>query len=199
MPAMKLSQLMNEKQRVMIGGVGVLIVVLALLRWLYAPAVGRLRARWDALRDLNTQIAGARALAAQPQDEELAARRLQARRRALEGRIGRDQSVARILEELRLQATHHQLGIVVLQHHSENEPQSRLVRLGPSLPMREIPLHVQVTGRYRQIAEFLGELPAAPFVAAVKTMTLTKPQVESGRLQADLDCTVYLAEGALPT
>ena len=173
---------------------GGLTGVVLLARFLYIPLWGQLAQRQATLKSLHVKIADARLFMERLPIEEAALKDAEARRQALERRIGHGQSLARILEQLGQQARARHLELVSVQPRA-GEREDHTVTLGPELALREVPLTLQVTGRYRQMGEFLGELPKAPYVAAVKSLHMTRPDPDSPKLNADIVLAVYLAPG----
>jgi Tfp pilus assembly protein PilO len=111
----------------------------------------------------------------------------------LRHQVGEGQSIARILETLSQQAKRHRLELVAVQPPIEEE-EPRRVGVGAEMILRELPLSVHVTGRYRQIGEFLGALSHAPFLSSVRHVRMMKPQADRATIQADLALVVYLAD-----
>ena len=177
----------------LLAATGVLGVLLVAVRFLYLPVVAQIRERRVALEELRVKMADVQQVTEELPNQEAAVRKAQERYRLLHDRLGNDQSVARILEGLDGLAKSKKLQLVATQSSAE-ETDERLVTLGPEIVLREIPLTVQLTGRYRQVAEFLGELEEAPFVASVRRLSMAKLAGEGARLQADLILAVYLAD-----
>lgn len=177
----------------LLGGTGSLCVLLLLLRFCYLPVIFRIGERRAALQELRVKMVDVQRVRVDLPKQEAALRRAEERYRTLEKRLGHGQSVARILEELNELAKHKRVQLVATQS-SIDEREGRLVTLGPDMILREVPLTVQLTGRYRQMAEFLGALDDAPFIASVQRLHMTKAQRDGYTLQADLALAVYLAE-----
>ena len=193
MPPLKIR--LEFRQQVLLGLTGALLVVILSVRFIYLPVIARINARRVMLNDLRVKIADAQVLAEQLPDQERALQLAREHYGALESRIGEGQSVARILERLSAQAKDHRLELVAVQPHAQ-DTEPRVVTVGPELTLREVPLALQLTGRYRQLGEFLGELSSAPFLASVHKLVVTKPHAEDAQLKADLVLAVYLAERA---
>lgn len=184
---------LKTSQTWLLGVTGALLALVLVVRFLYLPVIARIGERRATLTDFRVKIADAQGLAQQLPDQEKMLQRARERSSTLESRIAEGQSVARILELLSARAKDHRLELVAVQPRAEhNEP--RILILGPEVTLREIPLNLRLTGRYRQVGEFLGELPTAPFLASVHTLVLTKPQADTTQLTADLALAVYLAE-----
>lgn len=177
----------------LLGGTGALCVLLLLLRLGYLPVISRIGERRAALQELRVKMVDVQRVRVDLPKQEAALRRAEERYRTLEKRLGHGQSVARILEELNELAKHKRVQLVATQS-SLDEREGDLVTLGPDMILREVPLTVQLTGRYRQMAEFLGALNGAPFIASVQRLHMTKAQRDGYALQADLALAVYLAE-----
>ena len=172
------------------------VAVVLLIRLVYLPLGALLGARRAALQDLMVRIADTRMLASHIPQQEKALQDAEKRFQALKSRIGQGQSVARILDVLSQQAQDRRIELVAVQGRQDNN-QARVLTWG-GVTLREVPLTLQLTGRYRQLAEFLGMLSDAPFVTAVRTLKFTRPQADSPKLQADLVLGVYLAERSMP-
>ncbi len=114
----------------------------------------------------------------------------------VEQRIGGGQSMARILEALGGQAKAAHVELVAVQPRAADTQHPRLVHLAPSVTLREVPVTVQLSGRYRQLGEFLGALPDAPFISSTRSLTVTRASGDSPSLRAQLELVVYLPESA---
>ena len=170
-----------------------LVAGLWAVRYLYLPVIARIGAQRAQLQDLTVKVGDAQALAEALPKQEAALRESQSRYRALESRVGGEQSVARILDGLGKWAKDHRLEVVAVQPRA-NDAEPFLVLAGPGLLLRAVPLSLKLKGRYRQLGEFLGELPEAPFLATVRRLTVRQPQSDSAQLEADLVLAVYLQE-----
>lgn len=186
---------LEPRQQLLLGGTAAL-VALVLMVFVYLPVVARIGERRVRLTDLRVKTADAHLLAARLPEEERALAETQARSRAFERRVVEGQSVARILETLGQQAKDRRLELIAVQPREEDQNEPRTLTLGPELTFQEVPLRLQLTGRYRQIGEFLGGLSHAPFMSSVRELRMRKPEVDSATLQADLLLVVYLAEDA---
>ena len=181
------------RQRWLLAGtIGVLFLA-GLSRFVYLPFVATIGEQRAMLQDLRVKLADAQGLVERVPIQEAALQQDQERSRTLERRIDNGQSIARILETLRQQAKDHELELVAVQPRAEAYEHPALT-IQPDLILRETPLTLQLTGRYRQVGEFLGELATAPFLASVRTVTVTKPDAQSPKLRADLVLAVYLPE-----
>jgi len=156
--------------------------------------VARIGERRASLADLRIKTADTHLLAARLPDQERSLADAQVQYRSLERRAGGSQSVARILETLGQQAKDHRLELVAVQPREEEESEPLILALGPEFTLQEIPLRLQLTGRYRQIGEFLGGLIHTPFISSVRELRMRKPEADSATLQADLVLAVYLAK-----
>lgn len=177
---------LSEPQRAgAIAGLAALIAAVAYpLLWRgLAGQHGRLGA-------LQAQIAEAQRATAEQPDRARGLEEAKQRLAPLIRRVGQGQSMARVLETLNARAQEHRLQIVAVQPRAAAA--SARAAAG-SLTLREAPLELQVSGRYRQIGEFLGSLADAPFLAAVRTVTLSSPQ-ESPLLEGRISLVVYLEE-----
>ena len=139
------------------------------------------------------KIADAQVLIEQLPTQEKALQLTRERYGTLENRIGAGQSVARILEMLSQQAKERRLELVAVQPRAQKSEQ-HMLSLGPEMTLRETPLSIQLTGRYRSLGEFLGALTHASFVASVQKVTVTKSETTSEQLRAEVLLTMYLSE-----
>ena len=182
---------LEPRHMYMLGVTAAIAVALLLVRFLYLPVMGRIGERLSSLHDLRVKMADVQAMTEQLSRAEAELRKAQERSLALDRRLGKHQSVAHILDALNERAKQHHVGLTTMQSKVEEGP-PRTVMLGGGLMLRAIPLTLQVTGRYRQVAEFLGGLSGASFVSSVQRVTVVKPQAESAKLQADVIVAVYL-------
>ena len=182
---------MTPRQQQIALSVGGVVVALVAMRLLAQPAVAYIGRQRAALGELRAKAAEAAMLVPQRAALEGGLQRAQDRSQSLEARV-RDQSVATILEALSREAKAHYLELTVVQESAPDV--ERVVRFGPHLALREVPLRVHLRGRYRQVGEFLGALRAAPFLAAVREAEIVKSVEQFGQLTADLQLVVYLAD-----
>ncbi|MBI4598518.1 MAG: hypothetical protein HY737_08990 [Candidatus Omnitrophica bacterium] len=169
-----------------------------LAQWVCVPAASRLSTQRAMLSELKAKHAHAAAVTQQPVDA-VADRARQQRRQALEARLGRSQSLPKILEELQRRAGGHRLAVVITPARPDDPRAAHLVRAGPSLTLREVLLNAQLTGTLRDIAEFLGALSGAPFASSVRAASLTASTAAPAPLRANVQLAVYLpAAEAVP-
>ena len=185
---------LSASQQLAVGVVAVLVAVAGLIRFVYAPVFARIMQQRAMIQELRLKTTEARTLAAERSAQEAEFQRVQERYRVLERQIGKGQSIARILEALSDDAKRRRLEFVAVQPRREEGQKPRVLNLGPQTLWREVPLSLQLTGRYRQIAEFLGGLSEAPFFGVLRTVTITKAQSEGLSLKADVELAVYLEE-----
>ena len=169
-----------------------LSVLLMAGRLVYLPVIATIRDRHVALTELRVKMADVHRITEELPRQKLAVRKITERYAVLQRRLGQGQSVARILEQLNGVAKSKRVQLIATQSSAEQVTE-RNVNIGSEITLREIPLAVQVTGRYRQVAEFLGALDEAPFVASVRRLSLTRPERENPQLHADLLVAVYIA------
>ena len=189
LPAVKLA----PRYQLLVGITGGLVLAVWAIRFLYLPLLGRIAEHRVRLRDLAVKIEDARVLTAQLPQQQAALQQAGATFQSAYGRVGDGQSVARILESLSLQAKGYQLGLTAAQPRTADD-QSVPIIMGPELALREVPLTLQLKGRYQQMGEFLGWISDGPFVASVRRVSIRKPQADSVQLEADLVIAAYLAE-----
>jgi len=183
-------------------GLGVLVacvVAAGVIRFVYLPAGVRLGERRASLKELAANIADAKLLAERLPQEQAALDQTRERYRSLvERRIDRGLSLARVLETLSAQAQDRRLELVAMQPNTSDKTMAS-IELGQELRLEQTLLTLGLAGRYRSIGEFLGWLQQAPFVASVRTLTLSRPEDNTLRVHADVELAVYLAgAGALP-
>ena len=173
-----------------VSAAGVVVLLLA-VRFLYVPlwgAIGQSRAR---LVDLRVKTADARELAQRLPSQEAAVAEAQRRYDQASQRFGSADALGKVLELLRQYAQGRRVELAVVQERGD-EAGERLVPLGTQVSLREVPMRFQITGRYRQIGEFLGDLQRAPFVSLVKQLSLSK--ADAGKLHAEMVLAIYLAK-----
>ena len=186
---------LTATQRLSAAACSLVIGAVLLASFIYVPLCASLNRQRADLKALHVQVANARVMATQLAAEELALAETQQRRQTLQRRIGSGQSVARVLETLSQQAKMHRLELVATQPRAD-ESKARNVSLGSGIVLTEIPLTIQLTGRYRNLGEFLAEVPQAPYAASIKSLTLVRPAIESPKVQADLILAIYLTPEA---
>ena len=195
MKALKIQ--LGAKYKALAGLTGALVVLVLAARFLYVPAMARVSRNRAALQDLKVKITDAHVLTEQLPQQQSALEDAQQRHRTMFGRVGDGQSVARILEQLSALAKSQRVELATIQPRADEEP--RLVAMTPGLTMREIPLRLQLKGRYQQVGDFLGRLPTAPFIASVRQCAMKKPDTESAQLEAELVIGVYVVDHAPKT
>ena len=182
-------------QQLLLGVTGAMVVAVWLVRFLYLPVIARIHARQAELKDLRVKIIDMQGLAERLSSQEAALQEARERHKTLESRVGREQSVPRVLDAIGQLAKGHQLELIAVQPRA-NEQEASVITVGSGLILEEIPLSLQLKGRYRHLAEFLGGLSQAPFLSSVRELMVKKLQPESPQLQADLVLVVYIAERA---
>ena len=173
------------------GAIGLALVLLG--RFIYQPMLGSLHEQRAIVRDLRVKIADARGLADRLSMQEALLQQERERYRTLVGRIDKSQSVARVIEVLRTQAKDRQVQLSAVQPHAEPDA-LRTFAFGSETTLRETLLTLQVSGRYRRIAEFLGALLDQPFLVHVRAVRLVRPATKGQDLHAELSLAVYLPE-----
>ena len=155
------------------------------------PMASRIRERQAQLLQLQARLTEAQALVDRRAQEERALAQARADVEAVSQRIGPDQSVARALELLTQRAKAARLEAVAVQPRA-GEHAERHVRLEPGLLLREIPLQLGLSGRYRQIAEFLGALTDLPLVTSIERLALAKVAAGGRDVSAEVVVDLYL-------
>ena len=189
LPAVKLT----PRYRQLLGITGGLVLTVWAVRFLYLPVLGGIADRRTRLRDLAVKIEDARILTAQLPQQQTALQQATVMFQSAHGRVGEGQSVARILEQLSLQAKAYQLELAAAQPRTADH-QAPAIVMGPELALREVPLTLQLKGRYQSMGEFLGWIADGPFVASVRKVSIRKLQADSTQLEADVVLAAYLAE-----
>ena len=184
---------LNTRYLYGLAGTGLLVVAVLLARFVYLPVLGRVAERQGTLRDLRVKLADVHVATERLPQEERRLEEVREHYQLIERRIGQGQSMARILEALNVQAQEHRLQLAAVQPRAEETPAIPL-RLSPEITVEEIPLTLQLTGRYRHLAEFLGALQDAPFVSSVKQLAVTRLEAGSPKLRADVVLAVYVRE-----
>lgn len=184
---------LSPRQQWFAGGGCIVAAMLLLARIVYLPLLADIGYRYARLQELRVKLADVRVLKNQQPAQRKALAQTKARYQALRYQVGEGQSIARILETLGQQAKRHRLELVAVQPPVEEETPRRVI-VGADMTLRELPLSVQLTGRYRQAGEFLGEFYHAPFLSSVRQLKIAKPQADRATIQADVALVVYLAE-----
>ena len=179
--------------RLALGCTAGLLAAVCAARYLYVPALGRIAGQRAELSDLKVKVADAEVLAEALPRHEAAVRAAEARYQDVDGRVGAGQSVARVLDGLGRWAKDHRIEVVAVQPGgAQSAEPPLLVAAGPGLVLQEVPLGLRLKGRYRQLGEFLGKLPAAPFLGTVRGLTIRQPASDSAQLEADVTLALYL-------
>jgi Tfp pilus assembly protein PilO len=165
------------------------------LRLFCVPLLGRLAAVRLHLREVDARLAEGAALIGQRTAHDTALARAQQQYAAATQRLGADTSLARVLETFKAQAQNHRLEFTATQPRAA-EAAPRLVTMGEGLTLREVPLTLQLTGRYRHIGEFLAGLTEEPFAVAVRSLKMARAETSRTQVRAELLLMVYLTEGA---
>lgn len=170
------------------------VAALLSVRLLFLPVMSRIQERRGLLQALHVKMADGQLLAEQLPAQQSALEEERRRFDVLESRVGRGQSLARVMEVLRQEAQRHRLVFTAVQPRTEE--QEATLTLTPELSLREVPVTLQLQGRYRQIGEFLGGLSKAPYLLSLRKLTVTKSNPQSVTLKAEMALVVYLAETA---
>jgi len=167
-----------------------LAAVIVGVKLLVLPSAVRLQARRAELQALDAQVLQAREMQTQQAPQRALWEQAKPRYDAAIDRVGGGQSIAKILDTLDAQAKERGLELVATQPKRQGDAAG--LAWGPGLSMRELPLSLQLHGHYKQLGEFLAWMPQAPFVSAVRKLTISKQT--SGGLLAELELAVYLRE-----
>ena len=173
---------------------GVLLLASVLvLRFLCLPLIGRISMLRARLQEVGMQIADGAALASQASTHDAVLAQAQQQYAALTNRLGAEASLARVLETFKLQAQEHRVALTTTQPRAA-EAAPRMVTLGEGMTLREVPLTLQLTGRYRHIGEFLALLSDEPFAVAVRSLKMAQAEGSRTQLRAELLLMVYLTD-----
>lgn len=186
---------LDSRQQLLVMGAGGLLLMAAGVRGVYLPLFARIRVQQTQLREWQAKAAVAAQLLSQRGTQETALKQAQQASRALESRIGRTPSLASFLERLGQRAKGARLELVAAQP-KDAAASPRLIALGPQMQVREVPLTLQLTGRYRGLGEFLAALDREPVLFSIRHLTITKAQAEGAQVQADLLLHLYLPASA---
>jgi Tfp pilus assembly protein PilO len=165
-----------------------------LVRLVWLPVLGAVAEQRAMLHEVQVKMADAELVMARLSEEEEALAEVRERFNTFERWVGYGKSMARVLETLSQRARDHRLELVAIQPPVQADAQT--IELSPGLRLREVPVQLTLTGRYRNIGAFLGELAEAPFLTSVRLLKIVRPEGISLRLQADVVLGVYLGEGA---
>ena len=181
-----------QRQSVVEGSVACVLLLLA-ARYLYLPALAGIHTQEVALRDLEVRRSDAQGLAEKLPGQAAALQQEQEQVERLKNRIESAESLAHVLEMLQRQAKNYDLELTAVQRPpSEEESASPATAFGSELAIREVPLTLQLVGRFRQLGEFLGKLLQVPFMVTVQELTVAKAETMRGRVRADVALSVYL-------
>ena len=180
------------RQKILLGGTAACLLLILAARVVYLPLLGAIGERRATLQDLRVKISDAGVLTAELPEQEVTLQETQGRYDTLQGWIQSGDSMARILEAVSLRAKDHRLELVAVQPPAGEEVST--LSLGFGLTLREVPLHLTLSGRYWNIGEFLGRLAEAPFITSVRSLKMTESAAGSGTLTADLVLAVHLAQ-----
>ena len=169
-------------------------VIAAAWLLLWGPLYQASRRESARLAELNAMIEEAHQLTSQAAAHQAAFSEAQAAFQNVYSRIGGQQTVPRILEALGHQAKQHRLKLVAIQPDDDDTPD--LYAVDDRVTVRAVPIRLHLKGRYQQLGQFLGDLSAAPFLASVEGVSVSRPGLDSPELEADLMVSVYLTEGA---
>ena len=173
---------------------GVLLVASFLcVRLFCLPLLGRLATVRMHLREVEAHLAEGTALIGQRATHETTLARAQQQYATATQRLGADTSLARVLETFKAQAQNHRLEFTATQPRAA-EAAPRLVTMGEGLTLREVPLTLQLTGRYRHIGDFLAGLTEEPFAVAVRSLKMARPETSRTQVRAELLLMVYLTD-----
>ena len=187
---------LSGRQKLLLGAAGAVVGLAVIVRGLLPPLMGRIASQRAALRELRANVEVASSLVRDMPSAQESMERTQERYRMVEERLGPGQSLARVLEALSQQAKRHRLELVAVQAPNDERTLPR-IPLDPETRLREVPLDLTITGRYRPIGEFLGGLVQAPFLSSVRSLRLTKSETGGQELHAKLVLGVYLADASL--
>lgn len=175
-----------------------LAVALALsliaVRWLLVPIVDRIGMQRAAMQELRRSIEEARMVSLELAARRDAFRRATDRVAEIEARIGKGQALARVLDTLRTEAGRCHVVMSATQlAEGQGQTLAPPIPLAPELRLQEVPVSVTLTGRYRQLGEFLAALTDAPFLSEVRSLSIKRKADRASQLEAQMKLIVYLA------
>jgi len=172
--------------------VGGCIGLVAMTVFVYVPLIEEIGQQKEMLQEITVKIANAKILNERLPKAEEKLQQAQERYRHIQRLIGKKASMARVLETLNVSAQEHHLELVAIQPRTNGE--QPVIQFGSNLIARQIPIHLQLTGRFRSIAEFLGTLPDAPFLAFLNELTMRKTQGGGNEIESEMSLIVLLGE-----
>jgi len=184
------------RHQLVLGITGLSVTLVLLVRFVYLPVIGQIRERMATWHDLRVKLADAKGLLPKVPAQEVAFQQVKAKASALQIRLGNGQALARILDALRARAQDLNLEFSATQSPPEGAP-GNVMSLGPGFALREVPLELTVSGRYRNLGEFLGTLHDAPFIAAVQSLSVKSLPEDHPQLEARVNLAIYLAKEPL--
>jgi Tfp pilus assembly protein PilO len=186
---------LGERERLIGLSLLALVGLMLLVRVAYAPWARAIEQRRARLAELRAQVAAAESMIARLPQEQAGLEEARRRAQALERRVSAQLSLPRVLDALSAQAQEQQVELVVIQPR-DTESGETVVSLGPDLRLRPRTLTLQLGGTYQHIGEFLGRLATAPFLASVRSVTLSRSQQPGTSLTAEVALRVHLPEEA---
>ena len=184
---------LERRDQLLIGVTGLSVLLLLLVRGCCLPVLGRIGERQVAANGLRVKIADAQGLLSKLPDEEAAYQQARQRFEAVQIHAGRDQSLARILDALRVRAGDLHLEFRATQAPPPGEEADRALHLGPHVVLHEAPVTLTLIGRYRDVGEFLDSLRDARFLTEVRALSMKPQSDRAAQLEATIKLTVYLA------
>lgn len=152
-------------------------------------------ARWAQLTQVNQQLAQAHTIIDSLPTHQAALADQQAHYEQLLDRVGLRQSLAQALQHLSRRAEGVNLPLTVVQPQAEEELSRWSV--GHELTVREIPLTLELTGRFRQVGAFLEALTDAPLLYSLRKLTMARSDAGASTITAHVALSVYLAQRAV--
>ena len=169
------------------------LLLIAAVRWGYLPLLSQIAQRRSAIHTLRVRLSDSEQLIGRLAEREAALERAKAASAAMEQRIGAGQPLARVLEAIGVRAKERHVELTSVQPGKIG----RWLQIDPVASFREVPVTMELTGRYRMLGEFLGDLTGMPALASVRSIRIMRSPEAGGALRAELVLSVYLAEGAV--
>ncbi len=172
-------------------GAGLAVVMMG--GFIARPMVLRIQHQRAVLAELRAQHAMAQALVDEQDRYDTALQERQAQYQTLQQRWRTVTSMAGVIETLTALAKSAHVELLAAESHRGTAPPA-VIQVGPDLVVREVPLTLEVSGRYRQLGDFLGRLHGAPCVTSLRGMGLARQSSGPARVKMQLLVLVYLAE-----
>ena len=184
---------LEPRDDLLLGLTGLGVLLLLVVRGCCLPVLGQMRQRQVEANGLRVRMADAEGLLSKLPEEEAAYQQARQRFEDAQRHLGAGQSLARILDALRVRAGECHLEFRATQAPPPGGDTDKTLQLGPQMVLHEAPVTLTLVGRYRDVGEFLASLREARFLTEVRALSM-KPQPDGAtQLEASITLTVYLA------